>query len=121
MQNGWVEGTMYKNGGDIGPPGAGGYGYTQPGGPFTPVYPQQTSDPSSVIAPFSTKSVSQATGQLAFVCGHILNMCLVYKDFDYTTNKSCALICCPACTCISSVVEPYEDWLDTFSNPVQLP
>jgi hypothetical protein len=119
--NGWVRGTMYKPGGDVGAPGSGGYGYKQPGGPFTPVYPQQTVRPDSNIPPFSTAPTTNQTGQMAFGCGHILDMCLVYKDFDYETGMSVALICCPACTFISEALEPYEKFLDTFSNPVQLP
>lgn len=120
--NGFQVGTLYLKGGQqFGAPGGLGWGFHQVGGPFTQVLPAQTSDPSSVIAPFSTKSVSDATGQFAYPCGHIVNNPIVYRDFDYDNNVSVAVITCPMCSLVSSVVSPYEAWLNTLTNPVQLP
>lgn len=121
-QNGWQLGTLYKKGGAyFGAPNGLGFGFQQVGGPFTPVTPAQTVDPSSNIPPFSSASTSQATGQFAYGCGHIVNNPEVWRDFDYETNMSCAVITCPLCSYINSLVEPYEAWLNTFTNPVQLP
>jgi hypothetical protein len=122
MQNSWQIGTLYQKGGAyFGAPGGQGFGFTQTGGPGTQVLPAQTVDPSSNIAPFSTKATSNQTGQFAFGCGHIVNNPVVWRDFDYVTNMSAAMITCPMCGYLNSVLEPYELWLNTFTNPIQLP
>lgn len=119
--NGWTLGTMYYAAGGFGLPGGVGRGFTQPGGPFTLVYPLQVVDPSSTIAPFSTNPVTEQTGVMSFACGHFADEPMIIRDFDYTTNMSVALVCCPRCSCITSTIEPFEAAYNITINPVVLP
>jgi hypothetical protein len=122
VKNDWQVGTLYQKGGAFfGAPGGLGFGFTQPNGPGTPIVPGQTVNPSSNIPPFSSQSTSDQTGQFAYSCGHVVNNPVVWRDFDYETNMSAAMITCPMCGFLNSVVEPYEAWLNTLTNPVQLP
>jgi hypothetical protein len=105
----------------VGAPGSGGFGFTQPGPAGSPVLPPQVSDPSSVIAPFSTTPVFSATGQFSFICSHIENMPVIYRDFDYETGMSVALVVCPTCSCVSGVIRPYEAAFNNFTQPIIIP
>lgn len=120
MANGWTLGALLYPGGGFGLPGS-GRGYTQPGGPFTPAYPEQIVDPSSTIAPFATTPVTEQTGVMSFACSHFADEPYVVRDYDYNTGMSVALICCPICLCVSGMIEPYELWLSPTQNPIVFP
>jgi hypothetical protein len=105
----------------MGLPGGVGRGFTQPGGAFTPVYPQQVVNPSSTIAPFSTSPVTEQTGVMSFACGHLVDEPMVLREYDYTLGSSVALVCCPQCSCITGTIYPYEAWLNPVTNPVTIP
>lgn len=105
--NTWQVGTLY-----IQPNGPNGL-FTQPGGPNTPVYPQQqTSVDYFEVTPFS-----ELTGLFSCGCGHFVNYPTLYRDIDVTTGEAIMAVTCSVCSFLQYVL-PYEDALDTVFNPV---
>lgn len=96
--NNWQIGALYI------PGGLPGY-FTQPGGPGTLVYPQQVTASSNYL---STLPFSELTGIYMFGCGHSANEVEVFRDFDYDTNMSVALLACPLCSFVQRTIEPFE-------------
>jgi hypothetical protein len=43
-------------------------------------------------------------------CGHSIRMWSIIREFDYTTDKSVALITCRICNYIQSTMEPFDSW-----------
>lgn len=115
VTNTWELGTLY-----IRPNGPNGY-WTQTDGPFSSVLPAQVVQPNSTIAPFSTAPVTEQTGVMSFPCGHFVDEPMIYRDYDYVTKSSAAMVCCPMCSILADVVEPYEAWLNVITNPIQFP
>lgn len=106
--NAWALGALYP------PGGLNGVAWKQPGGPGTQVFPQQqTSVDLLSITPFS-----ELTGVMFSGCGHSIDQPLIQTEFDYETNESCALICCPMCGYVNWVVEPASAALDTVQYPM---
>src|SRR6516162_9578598 len=75
--------------------------WTQPGGPGTIVFPQQT---NSTIPGFPVPGSSQNDkGQALWPvwgCGHGTNVLRLFKDFDSVTGLSAACVCCAVCSYI---------------------
>jgi hypothetical protein len=87
--------------------------YTQPGGNSTPVFPQ----PPQVNPPPNWKNAAWLPaypyvriGELSWGCLHWTNTCEVYKVFDNYAQENAALLCCPVCSYIGYIIEPYDDW-----------
>lgn len=97
--NDWVEGTLYL------PGGPGGFFY-QPDGPFTKVLPQVQVQANSDI--LTTVAFSDLTGRFIAFCSHSFMSVTVYRDFDYDTGLSVALLTCPICSAILRTLEPFD-------------
>jgi hypothetical protein len=97
--NDWQLGTLYVKG------GLPGY-FTQPGGPNTVVYPKQVQASSDYL---SIKPFTEYTAQYLFGCEHAANEVMVFTDWDYDTNMSVALLCCPLCSFVQRTIEPASD------------
>src|SRR5208283_4728132 len=71
--------------------------FTQPGGPGTPVFPQQ--------------QIGEQIGTFMADCGHYFLDWMVqmgsYKDNEGVTHRV-ALITCPLCGYLNQIVDPYE-------------
>jgi len=87
--------------------------YTQPGGVGSPVVPQ----PPAVNPPPSWKNSNWLPafpycyqGLLTWGCKHLTNTCETYRVYDNYAKMSAALLCCPVCSYIGYIIEPYEDW-----------
>ena len=95
--NDWKLNALYL------PGGPGGF-WTQPV-PGGPVYPQQVQANSDILTtePFSDLSGTDIGG-----CGHSFNSVTVYRDHDYETGLSVALITCPLCSFVLRRIEPFE-------------
>lgn len=104
--NRWAVGQLYPS-----PGGRGGF-WTQavPGGIVEPQ--QQTSVSYFEVTPFSERSGIQSAP-----CGHSLNLPLIQREFDYTTNESVALICCEMCGFVVWTISPFEAALNTVQLP----
>jgi hypothetical protein len=74
------------------PKGIGGI-WSQPGGPGTPVYPQQQLNPTSVIPPFSTAPVSEYTGQFVAGCGHWMMEPAIQQAWSDAEQSYVKLVC----------------------------
>ena len=106
-ENTWHVGTMY-----IQPSGPGGY-FSQPGGPFTQVFPAQVTGSTDY---FSERPFSELTGQYMMGCQHSVNYVTVYVDVYMTDGIRVALLCCSICSYIQRVIKPAEDALTGSSN-----
>jgi hypothetical protein len=51
-------------------------------------------------------------------CLHAIKFYRVIREWDYTTNMDCALICCNTCSFVVRVIEPFSLWLDPIQNAV---
>jgi hypothetical protein len=87
--------------------------WSQPGGPLTPVYPQEITGNSNL---FTTEAFNELTGVYMGNCNHSFNYCLVIQDWDYLTGMSVALICCSLCSCVQRTIEPFSE---AVLNPLQ--
>lgn len=105
--NNWQVGALYP------PGGLNNIKWTQPGGVGTPVYPQ----PVTGVDYFSTKPFNEKSGVFTAGCGHWMNMPLIQREYDYTTNSSVALILCPTCGYCQSAIEPFEAAFNTVLIP----
>jgi hypothetical protein len=110
MANSWEVGALYP------PGGLNNVKWSQPGGPGTLVYPQQQTG----VDYFSIKPFSELSGQFACGCGHYVDQPLIQREFDFDTEESVALICCPMCGYVQYTLEPFESALNTVLQP-QLP
>jgi hypothetical protein len=103
-------GTLYY-GGKIN--GRGPIVYTQPNGPGTPVFP-----PLPTVYPPQNQGYPQQVfsfeGFLSLPCGHWVNTVEVFKEYDSVAQSSAALCCCPVCSYIVEIVEPYSNWENNF-------
>jgi hypothetical protein len=99
--NDWTVGNLYPSPGGIG----GFWKQPIPGGL---VYPQQVTANSDQL---KIEPYCELTGQFMGSCGHSFNMCYVFREYDYTTNSSVALLCCSSCGCIQRTISPFEDAL----------
>lgn len=104
QQNAYIIGALY--------PLNGGYGgfWKQPGGPNSPVFPEQETGNSNL---FSTVPFNEKTAQFIGVCGHSFVSCMIWREYDYENNVSVALLSCPSCGCVNRTVSPFEDALIT--------
>jgi hypothetical protein len=97
--NDWAIGALYQ------PGGIGGF-WIQPDGVGGLVYPQQVRANSNLL---TTEPFTELTGVYMFGCGHSANECMVFRDYDYETGMSVALLCCPLCSFVQRTIEPFED------------
>jgi hypothetical protein len=105
--NQWQIGALYP------PGGRNNIAWSQPGGIGSQVFPQQvTSTEYFQVTPFS-----ELSGMMSCGCGHFLNTPLIQREYDYNTNSSVALLCCPLCGYVNSILEPFESALSTVSQP----
>lgn len=110
--NDWAVGTIYS-------PNWNNVPWSQPGGPFTPVFPQQVTANSNL---FTTEPFSELTGTYMGNCNHSFDQCLVFMDWDYDTNMQVALLCCPLCSTVQRTIEPYSEALQNgLQNAILFP
>ena len=91
--------------------------YTQPNGPGTKVVPQppQTSPPSNwKNADYKPTYPFVYVALIGFGCGHWCNAPEIFTVDDPYTGERAALCCCPTCSYIQEIIEPAEDWWQTW-------
>jgi len=108
--NSWQIGALYP------PGGLHGIKWSQPGGVGTQVFPQQQTG----VDYFSVRPFSELSGVWSSPCGHFSNTPWIQQEYDYTTENSVALICCPLCGIVVYTIEPFDLALNPVANP-QLP
>jgi hypothetical protein len=94
--------------------------WTQPGGPFTTVYPQEENSiynpPQNPIPP--GQFFCEATGLWVAGCGHFYDCAHIFMDQDSDTSVLAAVGCCPLCSYIQFIISPYSDISDTNKYPI---
>lgn len=108
--NNWQIGAMYGNGYVSGQPF-----YTQPGGIGTQTFPSQPQAQPWPAWPAAGIMMYNFGGFWLPGCLHWVDFWDIIREFDYGTNSSVALICCPVCKFVQRTIEPFEEWL----NPIQ--
>lgn len=112
--NDWQVGAIYIAGFNNIP-------WSQPGGPLTPVLPQQITGNSDL---FTTLPYNELTGTYIGNCGHSFDQTMIFRDFDFFSDeedKSVALICCPLCSTVQRVLAPYSAVLNPLQNAILFP
>lgn len=111
--NDWELGRMYFKGLNT----AGNAQFTQPGPPFSTVYPQQPQG-----APWPDYPVPglfyEFGGWNIPSCGHYIVQPKVIREYDYDNNVSVALVTCAVCSLIQYAISPYEDWLNPIDRAI---
>jgi hypothetical protein len=82
------------------------------------VYPTQNDGPFLQF-PVPGQFISEAGEALWRAgCGHGFDDWQVFKDYDDSTGKSAAIQCCPICTFIVAIIEPYELIFNVMQYPI---
>jgi hypothetical protein len=92
--------------------------WTQPGGVGTQVFPAQNNGPFTnypVPGQFFGES-GQALWRAG--CQHGFDDFQVFRDYDSSTSMSAAIQCCPICTFIIAIIEPYENIFSVTMYPI---
>jgi hypothetical protein len=98
-----------------------GIAWSQPGGPFTTVYPQEENAPYNPPQnPIPPGQFFCETGSALWIvgCGHGVDEPHVWRDFNTDTNTSCAVIGCNLCSFVQSILTPYEIFTDVMQYPI---
>ena len=56
-----------------------------------------------------------------FGCGHGADLPRIFKDYDTGTGLSAAVVCCPICSYIQKLIEPYTEIDNVTSYPIIIP
>lgn len=91
--------------------------WTQPGGVGTTVFPQQNTSPFGYPIP-GVNMQEPGQGLWTAGCGHWFDEFVVFRDFDNTNHSSMAVQCCPLCTFIRNIIEPYEQIDNIIKYPI---
>lgn len=100
--NNFIIGTPYD-------PNYNGIAWKQPGGPNTPVYPQQVTGGG----PISTTPTTELSGYFSYNCSHQVNSPVIFWDVDLSTGDQVVLVACPVCSTVQRSMTPAE-----FADPI---
>jgi hypothetical protein len=99
----------------------GGVQWSQPGGVGTQVFPAEQTGPF-LAYPVQGVLWAENSGLWSFpYCLHWANLPLIMRSYDPNTQMSAALICCPMCSCIARIQEPYESIENPLLFPIVIP
>jgi hypothetical protein len=105
-------GQLYKGGKINGLPV-----WTQPGGQGGLVYPQLPQKFPAINTGFP-QAVMSYPSLYVFGCGHPLNCPEIFEVYDPYGEQDVALVCCPMCSFIQQVIEPYADYTNYEDTPI---
>jgi hypothetical protein len=96
--------------------------FTQPGGAGTQVFPVQANNAPFTAYPVPGQVINEVGMSLwQFGCGHGADVVRIFQDYDSGTALSCAVVCCPICTFIQKLIEPYDQIENVISFPIVIP
>lgn len=107
-------------------PNYGGIHWTQPGGVGTTVFPQQNTGPfwnnPGKSYPLIGPPFAEA-GQALWIspCGHGFDTVQIFRDYDSNTSQSAAVVCCPICSFLIELLEPYSLLQNYLQVPIVIP
>jgi hypothetical protein len=98
--------------------------WSQPGGAGTKVFPAEAINipwgpPNGY--PVVGQIFSENSGLWTTGCQHWFNALMIFRGFDVSTGKSAAIACCPLCSFVCNILEPYESITDPMRFPVIIP
>jgi hypothetical protein len=96
-----------------------GVAWSQPGGPNTPVFPQQQNG-VFVNYPVPGQFFSETSGLFTAGCGHWMDYPEIFTDYDNATAEAAVLVCCPLCSYIQYLIEPAALFYDPLQFPITL-
>jgi hypothetical protein len=88
--------------------------WTQPGGPFTAVFPLQENGPF-LNYPVPGQFFSETSGLFACGCGHFCDYPKVFNDVGLIGGIAMVAVCCPLCSFIQYYI-PLSQYYDLSSN-----
>lgn len=92
--------------------------YSQPGGPFTQVFPTQVDAQPWPDYPIPGQILQETNPWWFPNCQHSLKFWSVIREWDYDENIDCALICCSICSYIQAVYRPFDSWLNPIEHSI---
>jgi hypothetical protein len=95
-QNRWTLGTPYD------PTMNGALFWTQPGGPYTTVYPQLQNNTPWLDYPVKGLVLNEYQPFWSPACGHPIKEWKIIQEFDAVAGEAVSLICCNTCTLIQN-------------------
>lgn len=98
-----------------------GTAWSQPGGPGTTVYPQQQIGTNYAAYPVVGQIWAENSGLWVAGCGHWFDCVRVFHDYDNMLESSAAVICCPLCSFLIRLIEPYDQIYNVNDNMIIIP
>jgi hypothetical protein len=98
-----------------------GIPWTQPGGAFTTVFPQQQNGPF-VAYPVLGQFFSELSGLFLVGCGHSVDLPKIFNDVGLIGGIQMVAVCCPLCSFIQyyAPLAQYYDLSSTGATPITL-
>lgn len=91
--------------------------WTQPGGIGTTVFPQLPEQFPAINTGFPQVVMSYPS-YYVWGCGHPSNTAEIFEVYDPYGEQDVALICCPLCSYIQEIMEPYTDYSNYEITPI---
>ena len=100
-----------------------GIAWTQPGGKSTQVFPAQARNQPMTSYPVPGQIIDEVGMSLwpVWGCLHGSDVARIFKDFDSVTKLSAACVCCPICSYVQYLIEPYENATSSIAMTNQFP
>lgn len=95
--------------------------WSQPGGPNTQVLPQQKIGVNYTDYPVVGQIWAENSGLWVFGCGHWANLPAIFMDYDNMLESSAAVVCCPLCSFLQRLIEPFPEIFDPNQNLIVIP
>lgn len=95
--------------------------WSQPGGVGTTVFPQEKLGVTWEEYPVPGQTWFEGGMLWSFGCGHWADFPVIFKDYDSNTSMSAAVICCPLCSYLNRLIEPYEEISNPLTNLIVIP
>jgi hypothetical protein len=91
--------------------------WKQPGGPGTEVFPQAPSLFPQVFQGYQQQVMSYPSLYVAG-CGHQFNCYEIFEVLSPADGHQVALVCCPTCSFIQQVIDPYSSYQNYEDTPI---
>lgn len=100
-----------------------GIAWSQPGGKGTQVFPAQARNAPFTAFPVPGQVIDEVGMSLWNVwgCGHGSDVLRLFKDFDNVAGVSAGCVCCPICSYIQFLIEPYENATSSIASWTNFP
>jgi hypothetical protein len=108
----WIVGELYlgfnRNGLPV---------WKQPGGPGTPVLPAAPALFPEVFQGYQQQVMSYPSLYVAG-CNHQFNCYEIFEVLSPNDGHQVALVCCPICSYIQEIIDPYANYQNYMDTPI---